>query len=148
MAPPAVLTMKRSEREIYCRDWASAPQLFQRWQATCGLAFVALAVCAFCGHANLGGLDSKLDTVPSQGDVPPYALANALMEDRTRDPSGRWYACSSCKRKPSAWTRYLVMHSPAYCRSLLLLHPLHAQLLSLVDVSIEMVKKICNGWTS
>jgi hypothetical protein len=142
MAAMPVLAMRRSEREIYCRDWSSAPQLLQQWQATCGLAFLALTVCALCGCAALAGLDLKLETVPPQGDLPPYALANALMEVRTRDPSGRWYACSSCKKKPSAWTRYLVMHSPANCRSLLSMHPLKLQLLSLVDVSIEMVKKI------
>jgi hypothetical protein len=103
---------------------------------------MSLTCCAFCGHAALGGLDPKLHRVAAQGEVPPYAVANVLMEERTRDSNGRWLACSSCKTKPRVWLPYLVLHSPMYTCTLLSLHLLHVQLLSLVDVSIEMVRKI------
>ena len=103
--------------------------------------------CAFCGQCSLGGSlprGSNFTTMDPLDNFPPnnspYGIANELMRQHTFDQvTRRWFRCSSCKDNPAMVQRMrqTVLMAPNYLRQLLAAHPLHVQLLSVIDASVN-----------
>ena len=95
-------------------------------------------LCAFCGAGFWGRRKALYRLVPpAAGSPAPYAVANVFVHDRTK-VGDRWVACPECAQHPQRRLGRLVIMPPGYVQRLLGCDGEHAQLLSLLDVNLEI----------
>ena len=120
-----------------------------------------LRCCGYCGHVELGGKalskTNRFTTVdpPSSyprdsfpDPTPPAGFANSHMMTQMKTNDGqKWLCCSRCASLSTRSKRMkrLTHIPPSYMNMILGLHFLHAQMLSLVDVSMGFKERILRG---
>lgn len=98
-----------------------------------------MVCCSFCGAVIFANQRHSL--IDPLGPLSPYAFANAIMADRT-EKEGKWVVCQACKKNPARCAPYLPMHPPEYLRRLLQCDPHETELLSFVNVHLDIVRRI------
>jgi hypothetical protein len=74
----------------------------------------------------------------------PYGIANCVMAKYTTNENGEYmYVCTKCDKQQYNFynTSYIVLHFPNYMNSMLCLHPIYVQLLSLIDIGLHIQEK-------
>lgn len=81
-------------------------------------------------------------TPPTPGP-PPYAAQCPVLAQNCVDNNGKWNVCCTCNRKKGPATRAPLQTSlmQPYVEDLLILGVTHAQMLSVVDVSVQFEAK-------
>jgi hypothetical protein len=110
--------------------------------------------CALCGFVKLSHhtqhFKRKRNTYndqisPLMGCM-PYVIAICVMVKYTTNENGECiYICTKCDKHQCTLhkTSYIVLHSPNYMNSMLCLHPIYVQLLSLIDIGLHIQEKHC-----
>jgi hypothetical protein len=63
------------------------------------------------------------------------------MADFCGEGKEKWPVCSRCAKAAPGILRFVVFMAPSYMRAILSIHPLEIQLLSVVDVSYQMLSR-------
>jgi hypothetical protein len=74
----------------------------------------------------------------------PYGIANCVMVKYTTNENGEYmYICTKCDKQQYNFykTSYIVFHFPNYMNSMLCLHLIYVQLLSLIDIGLQIQEK-------
>ena len=132
---------------------------FAKWQEMDKSLVRDLFCCGFCGVTAFGGECQSLagfKSVKPMGSpeplpFPPYGACNMPMLDymMTTDNAGQqlWRQCGLCSAKNGAnrdgRMKHLGMMTQEYQEKLLACHPLDAQKLSLIDVSLTVTNRVC-----
>jgi hypothetical protein len=129
---------------VYCVHWNQAEEMLAKWQSIFSTTFTQMTCCAFCGSTALGGDDCPHSLVEADSQTTPFESANMHLERftmTTKQSRVSWYACRPCAANKTFSNGNLVFQSASYLRMFLALHPLHVQMLSLIDVSVQMTHK-------
>jgi hypothetical protein len=108
--------------------------------------------CALCGSIKLGHhiqhFKRRRNTYNNQISplmgCTPYGIANCVMAKYTINENGEYmYVCTKCDKQQYNFynASYIVFHFPNYMNSMLCLHPIYLQLLSLIDIGLHIQEK-------
>lgn len=122
-----------------------------KWDQAEAAMMTNLHCCAFCGECNFGGKrtsDLGFHTIdPPEGVIQcPYAICSPHLLVHMKDPeTSAWRVCSGCWKSKNQRLRRMqhnVQMTPPYITSLLAAHPMQTQALGLVDISINMTRRM------
>ena len=105
--------------------------------------------CGFCGVTAFGGQSPSeahfkaVAPVPGMPE-PPYSLSNMLLVDRMHAPNGEWWCCKACldPRVRAQRMQKVVQMSVDYVQKIATAPPMETQLLSVMDVSVNLKERI------
>ena len=144
------------QRHAFGPEWASAVENESWWLEKTSKAFSSIRCCAYCGECDfartwvnkpgesreiIGGVYyEKTPTVPGP---PPYAAQCPVLAANCVVPSGKWNVCGTCNGKKGPATRAPLQTSltAPYVEDFLKLSVTFAQMLSVVDVSVQFESK-------
>lgn len=153
---------RRALNNVCASDWISIGQTLEEWLVYTSSQLENMSACAYCGVTYFQSVSKDarfrrhgtthkvfnaegMHLVPATSEYAPYALANFFMANHVRKIDGSWLVCRSCEKQPSRHMQFVVYMSPSYMVALFSVHPLLAQLLSVVDVNCHLLAKI-NGF--
>ena len=116
-------------------------------EETVGQSSDGMKCCAYCGTSKFGGdaiSKAKMTMVEPQRGLPPAGMGNGtLLPHMTRASDGKWFRCVACTEPEARKNRvkHVVHMTPDYTRKILGAHPLHIQMLSLIDISMNFVNR-------
>lgn len=150
----------RRNHGVACEHWEQRNELTAAWKATCQ-SLSKVHACGYCGVSGFGAVADDWTVVaapPVDGCVnpredhrwllaAPYAVNNTLAADTiiaTYDPPS-FHCCSLCAKSEATRNRrsQCPYMSPEYARKLLALHPLHAQMLAVLDCGFTVESRYC-----
>jgi hypothetical protein len=110
-----------------------------------------MVACAYCGAFAFGNQATTYKIGPAAAKLAPFAVANAIMADFCQDTINSKYRrcsiCASSMLQRAQRSAQLVYHKPEYTRKLLKEPTLQLQLMSLLDVRMNVYKHY-NGFVS
>lgn len=132
---------------VQASAWREVDVKIEQWLSTTSKAFTDMQTCGFCGSTHLGGGGRKMNSVKETHA--PYALSNSVMSRFTRASDCSVYQCNACwlqrKRESTQRWDHNVVHSQPYLQTLMCISPLHAHMLSCLDINFDF-KLRCHAY--
>lgn len=148
------MTAARQACGLWCSTWRNRERWYHKWHTFTSTLITGMVCCAFCGSVSFGNT-ARFSKTAQHMPLPPYALSNFFMlPHMTAGPNNEAWVCGPCTSsmksdgiKAAAKVAHLVFYNTHYIQRILSLQPEAAQLLSLVDLSLD-IKHRFNGYAS
>lgn len=127
----------------YSDGWFDIARFQNLWKNICDAFLGLMKCCSICGNVTFSNQKKDMKAKNMGRAIPPYAIANTFMWEYTYadDTQTSWHTCPLCKAYPDR-IKYIVFFSPTYIQTILKIHVSNLQLLSVIDVSVDVTRRV------